>query len=275
MDVESHNDEESRRNRTTSIWLGCFINEDSKENEETSYFYSIEEFLDRCEALTIRKRKTANETRKIKNLCVYIYNLSFEWSFILPVLLKRGFVFNADMEETSEYCFNTISTKSVSSVWQAKIKFSKKHGTLLIRDLAKLYGGGLGKVAKAFKLPTQKGEIDYTLNRLHGHVVTQEEKHYCFCDTRIIIDILLEEIKKGDKDFFRAVSMASYSVLKLLKRGFPRATKPYKKYRELYPELGEEENIFVRNALSGGICYATPQYQFKEVIQPILHIDGH
>lgn len=276
MDVESHNDAESRRLRETSIWLGCLINEDSKEDDENSYFYTIEEFLDRCEQLTIKKRRTANETRQIKNLCVYIYNLSFEWSFILPVLIKRGFVFNGDMDETSENCYNSISTKSVSSVWQVKIKFGKKNGILLLRDLAKIYGGGLGQVAKAFKLPTQKGEIDYTKDRRDpNYIPSQEEKVYCFKDTRIIIDILLEEIRRGDKDFFKAVSMASYSMLKLLKRGFPRATKPFLKYRELYPELGEEENIFVRNALSGGICYATREFQFKEVNAPILHIDGH
>lgn len=275
MDIETHNDEETRAKRETSMWLGCFINEDSKEDDENSYFYTIDEFLDRCEKMTIKKRKSSSENRPIKNIAVYIYNLSFEWSFILPVLLKRGFVFNGDMDDNSEYCFNSISTKSVSSVWQVKLKFGKKNGIVLLRDLAKIYGGGLGNVAKAFKLPTQKGEIDYTLNRLHGHIITQEEKIYCFKDTRIIIDILLEEIRRGDKDFFKAISMASYSMLKLLKRGFPRATKPYKKFRELYPELGEEENIFVRNALAGGICYATSKYQFVEVNQPILHIDGH
>ena len=259
------------------MWLGCLINEDSKEEDESSYFYTIDEFLDRCERLTLKKRRTANETRKCNNLAVYIYNLSFEWSFILPVLLKRGFKFDADMDENSEYCYNSISTKSVSSVWQVKIKFGKKNGIFLLRDLAKIYGGGLADVAKAFKLPTQKGEIDYTLNRLNRppRYATPEEKHYCFCDTRIIIDILLEEIRRGDKDFFKAVSMASYSMLKLLKKGFPRSLKPYKAFRELYPELGEEENEFVRQALSGGICYATREYQFKEINSPILHIDGH
>ena len=275
MDIETHNDEETRAKRETSMWLGCFINEDSKEDDENSYFYTIDEFLDRCEKMTIEKRKSSSENRPIKNIAVYIYKLSFEWSFILPILLKRGFVFNGDMDDNSEYCFNSISTKSVSSVWQVKLKFGKKNGIVLLRDLAKIYGGGLGNVAKAFKLPTQKGEIDYTLNRLHGHIITQEEKIYCFKDTRIIIDILLEEIRRGDKDFFKAISMASYSMLKLLKRGFPRSTKPYRKFRELYPELGEEENIFVRNALAGGICYATSKYQFVEVNQPILHIDGH
>lgn len=275
MDIESHNDEESISKRETSMWLGCFINENSKEDDENSYFYTMEEFLQRCEEKVTKKRKSSKENRPCKNIAVFIYNLSFEWSFLLPILIDKGFKFKADIDKDDEFVYNSISTKSVSSVWQCQIKFKKTSGILLLRDLAKLYGGGLGNVAKAFNLPTQKGEIDYRLNRLHGHVVTQEEKIYCFKDTRIIIDILLEEIRRGDKDFFKAVSMASYSMLKLLKRGFPRATKPYLKYRELYPELGEEENEFVRKALSGGICYATRQFQFKEVIEPILHIDGH
>ena len=275
MDIETHNDEESIANRTTSMWLGCFINDKSKIEEESSYFYNIEEFLNRCEQLVSKRRKTASETRPCKNLAVFIYNLSFEWSFILPVLLELGFTFKADIEDEDEKVFNSVSTKSVSSVWQVQIKFSKKSGIVLLRDLAKLYGGGLGNVAKAFKLPTQKGEIDYRLNRLHGHVVTPEEKEYCFKDTRIIIDILLEELKRGDKDFFKAVSMASYSMLKLLKRGFPRSCRPYKEFRKLYPELGKEENEFVRNALSGGICYATKLFQFKEINEEVFCIDGH
>ena len=275
MDIETHNDLESIAKRETSMWLGCFIDETSKVEDESSYFYTIEEFLNRCSDLSSIKRHTSNENKPCKNIAVFIYNLSFEWSFILPVLLKIGFKFKADIDKDDEFVFNTISTKSVSSVWQCQLKFSKKSGIVLLRDLSKIYGGGLGNVAKAFKLPTQKGEIDYRLNRLHGHVITPEEKDYCFKDTRIIIDILLEEVKRGDKDFFRAVSMASYSMLKLLKRGFPRATRPYLEYRKLYPELGKEESEFVRNALSGGICYATKQFQFKVINEQVLHIDGH
>ena len=275
MDIETHNDEESRQKRETSMWLGCFINENSKVDEESSYFYTIDEFLSRCEQITTRKRSKSSENKPCKNLAVFIYNLSFEWSFILPILLEKGFTFKADIDKDDEFVFNTISTKSVSSVWQCQIKFSKKSGILLLRDLSKIYGGGLGNVAKAFKLPTQKGEIDYTLNRLHGHVITPEEREYCFKDTRILIDILLEEVKRGDKDFFNAVSMASYSMLKLLKRGFPRATRPYLEYRKLYPQLEQKESEFVRNALAGGICYPTKQFQFKVIEQEVLHIDGH
>lgn len=275
MDIESHNDEESIAKKETSMWLGCLINEDSTVYDENSYFYTIEEFLEKCREKTNKKRRSSSENKPTKNVAVYIYNLSFEWSFILPVLLEKGFTFKENIDKDDEYVFNSISTKSVSSVWQVQIKFDKKSGILLLRDLAKIYGGGLGNVAKSFNLNTQKGEIDYRLNRLHGHVITKQERIYCFKDTRIIIDVLLKEIERGNKDFFRAISMASYSMLKLLKRGFPRSCRPYLEYRKLYPELGAEENEFVRNALSGGICYATKKFQFIEVNQPILHIDGH
>ena len=277
MDIESHNDSESREKRETSMWLGCFIDENSKPEDENSYFYSMDEFLDRCEALTTPKRHNSKESRKCKNIAVYIYNLSFEWSFLLPVLLQRGFKFQEAIGDDDEFVFNSITTKSVSSVWEAKLKFHKESGFILLRDLAKLYGGGLANVAKAFNLPTQKGEIDYLKNRLHRkkRYATKKEKIYCFKDTRIIVDILLSELERGDKDFFNAVSMASYSMLKLLKTAFPKAIKPYKEYRKLYPELSKEENEFVRNALAGGICYACPTYQFKDINAPILHIDLH
>lgn len=274
MDVESHNDEESIAKQETSIWLGCFINDENKREEESSYFYTIDEFINRLEELTKPHRKE-NGSRTIKNIAVYIYNLSFEWSFILPVLLERGYSFKEKIEKEDEYSYNSISTKSCSSVWQVNLKVKKNHGLIILRDLAKIFGGGLGNVAKAFNLPTQKGEIDYRKNRLHNYVITKEEKYYCFDDTRIIIDILLEMNRQNDKDFWNSMSMASYSMRKLLKRGWPRATRPYQKYRELYPELGEDETKFLREGVEGGITYAPSDWQYKIVNREICHIDAH
>lgn len=275
FDIESHNDEESIKNKTTSMWLGCLIDETSKIDEESSYCYTMDEVINKLEELSTPKRRHGEKKKPVKNICCFVYNLSFEWSFMLPVLLEKGFKFKEVIDENDEYCFNTISTHSVSSVWNINLKFSAKSGSIIFRDLAKIYGGGLGKVAKAFNLPTQKGEIDYRLNRLHGWIPTQEEKEYCFKDTRIIIDILLEMIRRQDKFFFSSMSMASYSMRMLIKEGFPRSTKPMAKYRELYPLLDEEESAFLRNAVSGGITYAPERWQFKDIKQRIIHIDAH
>lgn len=275
FDIESHNDEESIAKRETSMWLGTFINDESKVDDESSYLYNMEELFQRLELLSSGKRKHGEKKRPCSNVCVFVYNLSFEWSFMLPVLLKMGFKYKEVIEKEDEYCFNTISTKSVSSVWQIKLKFTAKSGDVVFHDLAKIYGGGLGNVAKSFGIKTQKGEIDYRKNRLHDYKITKKEKEYCFNDTRIIIDILLEMIKKGDKFFFSSLSMASYSMKMMIKTGYPKATKPYAKYRENYPELEEEETTFLRHSCSGGITYAPAKYQFKNIKQKVAHIDAH
>lgn len=278
MDIETHNDEESIEKKETSMWLGCFINENSKVYEDESYFYTMDEFLQRLQFLSSRKRKKINsklQKRPCTNICVYIYNLSFEWSFLLPYVLKWGFTYKERIDKNDEMVFNSITTKSVSSAWQVQLKFGKNDGIILLRDLAKIFGGGLGQVAKAFELPTQKGEIDYRLNRLHNYTIKCYERIYCFKDTRIIVDVLLKEDALDDKDFFKSISMASYSMIKLLKTGYPRKKKPYSEFRKEYPELGEEESTFVRKSLSGGICYPVKSWQFKEVNQLVGHIDAH
>lgn len=274
MDIESHNDSESIEKQETSMWLGCFINDDNKVGDEDSYFYTMDEFINRLEELSKPRRKDKG-TRAISNIAVYIYNLSFEWSFLLPVLISRGYKYEEKVEKDSEFVYNSISTKSCSSVWQVNIKAEKRNGTIILRDLAKIFGGGLGKVAKAFNLPTQKGEIDYRKNRLHNYTITKEEKEYCFKDTRIIIDILLEMINRDDKDFWNSISMASYSMRKLVKRGWPRKTKPYVEYRKEYPELGEEETNFLREGVEGGITYAPSDWQYLTITKRICHIDAH
>lgn len=276
FDLESHNDEESIAKQETSMWLGCFIDDTNKVDEERSYVYDMTSFLDRLqqEVNPIRKH---NENRPIKNICVYVYNFSFEWSFIFPVLFEKGFKFKDRIETNDEYVYNSVSTKTCSSVWQAQVKFNKNGGIVVFRDLSKIYGGGLGKVAKAFDLPTQKGEIDYRKNRLHNYQITQEEKDYCFRDTRIIVDILLKVIEKGDKDFFNAVSMASYSMRKMIKCGWSRSTKPTKEFRKQYPEIVEtsDEAHFLRKSVGGGLCYPTKRWQYKIIDQKVLHIDAH
>lgn len=274
MDVESHNDEESIEKQETSIWLGCLINDENKRDDKNSYFYSIDDFLNSLEELSKPSRKE-NGSRRVQNIAVYIYNLSFEWSFILPYLEERGFLFSEKIEKDSEFCFNSTSTKSCSSVWQVNLKFKKSHGLVILRDLAKIFGGGLANVAKAFNLPTQKGEIDYRKNRLHNYVIPQNELYYCFDDTRILVDILLEMLRRNDKDFWNSISMASYSMRKLIKRGWPRAVRPYLEYRKRYPELGEEETAFLREGVEGGITYAPSDWQYKLITKKICHIDAH
>ena len=210
MDIETHNDDESIAKQETSMWLGCYIDENSKVDDENSYFYSMEEFIERLKEDS--RPHYIKRKKQCSNVAVYIYNLSFEYSFLLPVLLQQGFKFKEEIEKDDEYVYNSVSTRSCSSVWEVNLKFDKKSGFICLRDLSKTFGGGLGNVAKSFGLATQKGEIDYRLNRLHNYYITNEEKEYCFKDTRIIIEILMQMDLRDDKPFWSEMSMASYSM---------------------------------------------------------------
>ena len=272
MDIETHNDSESIALGCSSMWLGCYIDEFSKVDEKESYFYTMQEFISLLDRDTKPKRNKS-KTRLCKNIVCYIYNLSFEWSFLLPVLIEEGYHFTNLIGKDDEKVFTSVSTKSCSSVWEVQLKTSKNNGIVRLRDLAKIYGGGLRKVASSFKLETQKGEIDYRLNRLHNHIITDEEREYCFKDTRILMEILMK--MENDKDFWNVISMASYSMKKLLKRGYRKTLRPYGEYRKGYPELSAQENAFLREGVEGGITYAPDKWQFKVIDKKIAHIDAH
>lgn len=272
-DVESHNDDESIKLMKTSIWLSCFIDETSDWKDEKSYFYTIEDFLDHLEDISTRHYH--NKKRNIPNILIYVYNLSFEYSFLLPKMLSRGLKCLPSISKEDSYCFSSVTTKTCSSVWECRIKFKRTGGIVIFRDLAKIFGGGLGKVAKSFGLPTQKGIIDYRQNRLHGHIVTDEEKFYNFKDCRIVVDILLEMQRRDDKDFWKSLSTSSYSCRKMIRQGFTHTHKPMVAFRKLYPEPSPEEEAFLRKSVAGGITYAPTQWQYVDIKKEVMHIDLH
>lgn len=278
FDIESHNDSKSIRERKTSMWLGCLINENSKVYESKNYFYNMDEFIDILEELSNPKRKNSKENRPCKNILIYVYNLSFEWSFLLPVLLKRGYSFSETIDKESEFVYNSVSTKSVSSVWMINLKCKRTGGNIRFVDLAKIYGGGLASVAKAFNLPTQKGSINYRKYRRcknKEYHIKAKEYQYIFEDCKIIMDILQKVQESNDKDFFNVVSMASYSMKKMIKAGYPYHKKPFKAYRMEYPLLDQEESDFLRKSVSGGITYVPYRWHYKEINKEVLHIDAH
>ncbi len=269
LDIETHNDSESLAKRETSMWLGCFINEDSKMDEESSYFYNWDELINKLEVLT--KINKSHKKSRGHNIMIYVYNLAFEYSFLLPYLIENGWTWG---REDKEKQFYATTTKTCSSVWDILLRFDKDHKIVQFRDLGKVYSGGIREVAKSFGLETQKGEMDYTLNRLHGHIVTKEEKEYCFKDTRIIVEILLKNLERHDIIFFKSLSSSSYACQKMITSTF-QSHHPYDKWREDYPYIIGKESDFLRHSVSGGLTQVLPRYQFKDLQQSICHIDAN
>ena len=262
LDFETHADAESAELGETGVWLSCLIDDKSAWTDDV-YDYDVPSLFQRLETLS-----------KTRSLLIYVFNLAFEWSFILPFVRSYGFVWNPKPEDKEGRFYSSVTNKTAMSVWEARLRFEGGK-QIVFRDLSKVFKGSLRSLAKEFGLETQKGEINYELNRRHGHAVTDEEKRYCFNDTRIVIEIL--EVMKGEKLFWQSLSSSSYAVSKMVEEGFPRSRNPYRVFRSdwHYPELGEEETEFLRHGVSGGIAYATPRYHFADIRKPILHIDAH
>lgn len=275
FDIESHNDPISVKRRETSIWLASFINDESRLEDEP-FFYTIEAWLSHLRTMTQGKRKTGRESRPVKNILIYIFNLSFEWSFILPKLLDMGFEWREFISKDDENVFTSVSTRSASSVWSACFKFGKGDGVVELRDLCKIFPSSLRSLAKSFGLETQKGEIDYMKNRLApDYVPTDEEKEYCFNDTKIVMDILVKMNQRGDKDFWKSLSAGSYSMKTLIRQTYTKSTfKPMRGFRKRYPVIDGEESEFIRKSVAGGITYSPEDWQFKIIDRDIYHIDA-
>ena len=275
-DLESHNDAGSIERGETGVWLSCFIDETSTPEDPKSFLPGIPELLDCLEKMTAPRKGPRGGKRKPRNVCVFVWNLAHEWKFMLPEMLEEGFVFRHDLSESEEdgKLFESVSTKTCSSVWRVDMRFGKDHGRIVFRDLIKMFSGSLRNVAKSFGLETQKGEIDYRKDRTApGYEPTPEERVYCFKDVRIMVEIL--EKMKDDREFWNTISAASFSCAKMLKETYPRMRDKIKPFRERFPILGDAEEEFVRRSYQGGLCYANPDWQFVEIDAPIKHIDYH
>lgn len=288
MDFETHNDAElieqfkNGEEVTTSVWLWYLINENSGYNDKGVYGFNLQTFFNQLMKLS-RKDKHNHINN---NLLIYDFNLAYEWSFMRFKMHELGFTYEDTFNENSKMCYNIICTPSQSRVWEINICFDfNNFGIVKIRDLNLILAcGSLKKVAKSFGVPTQKGEIDYLLNRrIDNYIPTNDEMIYCFNDVKIIMDILSNERVKNDKDFFKSLSASTYSCLKAINFAYKKYYKPFQQYRKNYPELSKEEFDFIHESVGGGITYCVPRYQFRDIYKGdiingmeckgILHID--
>ena len=93
FDIETHNDNESIRNKKTSMWLGCLIDDTSKIDEESSYLYTMEQVFQKLEELSNPKRRHGEKKKPIKNIvvikiCAIFLNLNLDekLDIITPII---------------------------------------------------------------------------------------------------------------------------------------------------------------------------------------------
>lgn len=190
-----------------------------------------------------------------KNIDIYFHNEKFDGHFIVSWLLSHGWKHD---RENNPHTFSTLITDTrvwynVSIVWK---KHKKRYVKTNIFDSLKKLPFKVSQIAKAFKTPVLKGEIDYDKPRPVGYQPTTEEWQYIDNDTLIVAVALKSQRDQNMK----AMTIGSDAL-----KGF-KATMGHKlDFRFYFPVLPVAVDDFIRRAYKGGWVYLNPRYKSKHL----------
>lgn len=102
---------------------------------------------------------------------IAVYNLSFDFISLEPVLLERGYELTSFGPKTNPFYIDVV-----------------QDGTTVLRfwEVSRLCPQGLAVMGELAGLPKLEGEWDYSLYREPGDSLTKEEKEYAVRDTEVI-----------------------------------------------------------------------------------------
>ena len=180
----------------------------------------------------------------------WFHNLAFDGEFILHWLMTHGYEYS-DKPRTGTY---STLISGMGKFYQIKATYEKKPRKkvkqAVFKDSLKKLPMPVAAVAKAFKLPISKLEIDYTAYRAPGHLLTPEEDAYIKNDVRIVSMALDHQFREG----LTNLTMGS-DALHWYKDLIGPAWKSY------FPVLDIALDADIRKAYKGGYTYVNPRFQ--------------
>lgn len=226
------------------LWLWYCIGHNTGDYKTSPHGYSRKGFIEWLEARS-----------KSESMRIYVFNLAFETSYILPYLLRHGWEYG----EKGEHTFSLVSNESISSVYTLRLN-RDDYGVrkVVFKDLHKrMPGGSLRQLAKDYRLPIQKSYIDgeegqegYLKDRHGNYTPTEQELYYCWADCKVCEELYAikvdeyneaikqhpttfkvkkdgklekKNIEKTDefKEFFNSCSSASYACKRMIRETYP------------------------------------------------------
>lgn len=200
---------------------------------------------------------------------VYFHNLKFDGKFLLSGLLERGFsdvtcAANVSIERKKMYDRSFSVLVAGTSWYSVTVEFGGKK--IEFRDSLKRIPMTVSRMAKEYHLPILKGDIDY--DRDPSLPVTREELEYIRHDVLIVAEVLRQQYREGFTQLTTAAFAFSSYKQWLKGRGF--------RFKELFPELPDDIDTFVRRAYEGGEVYSNPKFQDQLIGDPYSDkIIGH
>ena len=201
------------------------------------------------------------EERK-ENDTIYFHNLKFDCQFIIDWLFRNEYVHTTKPEEKATKTFNTlISDKGL--FYQVEVIFKKKGkkvNKVVFLDSFKLIPLSVDAIAKSFKLPISKLEIDYNAhNDLPiGSPLSEQEEEYIKHDVQIVAHAIRYFHSQGlDKMTIGSCALSEYK--KLIKKKNFNLYFPTPKYHD-----------DVKQSYRGGFTYLNPKFAEKTIGKGIV-----
>lgn len=193
---------------------------------------------------------------------IYFHNLKFDGEFILNYLLKNGYTYFKERKDKKDKSFTClISSDGLFYSIEIYFKIGKYHDhKVSIYDSLKILNMSVDKVAKSFKLPIQKLEIDYSNhNKLpEGSPLSSEEIAYLRNDVEIMSRALYIMFESG----LNKMTIGS-NALDVYKK-----MNPY--FNDFFPVFDIELDKNLRESYRGGFTYLNPKYKYKETGKGIV-----
>jgi hypothetical protein len=200
------------------------------------------------------------------NILVYFHNLRFDGEFIFHWLFEHGFEYSDKKEPNT---FSALITKmgqfyAIEVIWDKKIVYDKNRKYTRLKkttfyDSLKKLPFPVETIAKAFKLPMQKGEIDYKKDRPFGYIPTQVELDYLKNDVQIVAAALETQFNQ-DLTYMTVASDALHYFKQLHDDEF-KTTFP------VVPMLVDDH---IRYAYRGGFTYVNPKFQDQDIEEGVV-----
>jgi hypothetical protein len=196
-----------------------------------------------------------------KNILVYFHNLRFDGEFIFHWLFEHGFTYS---EEKEPKTFQTLITKmgqfyAIEIIWDKKIVYEQNRKRTIYKkttfyDSLKKLPFKVEQIAKAFKLPMKKLDIDYKKERPYGYIPTKEEIDYLRNDVQIVAAALHIQFEQ-ELTKMTVASDAMNHFKELLDDDF----------ETIFPVLPLNMDTQIRYAYRGGFTYVSPRYAGKDI----------
>lgn len=199
---------------------------------------------------------------KQKNPCLYFHNAKFDTDFIINWLFRNGYEWVESTKGMIDKQFTTlISDDGKFYTMHICNEIVPKRNVIEIRDSQKLLNMSVAKIAKTFKLPDSKLEIDYNEYREVGHELTSEEQEYLKADITIVAKALADLFESGTT----RLTIGSNALNKYYEMMGGR-----KQFRKIFPKLDVIVDKDIRAAYKGGFTYLNPIYKEVDIAEGLV-----